>query len=808
MISNQQITWEQADDASREILQQTRQQSDSVSHFEMACSMFSLPVRSSEYEVIQELNALRLCWNCLIRDLLRSYDAPEAAYDLCEVITEFYHHMCSIDQYGDILNSVLTYCDQASGAALVIENPLSRTGFAGLIRRENEDHLGADDLQLAVIPVPSDMRQFLDATEWDQVPRTDISHFDIPDYPAKKTTYRSMKDSLGTLDLWIWIHPDRVDKTVQQKLDQLAVLVRGGILSMTAPRGLRLKSRSSHSLHDRTMQRVNEATRSVLTLHRYVPEAGSTEDRERKPVEQLLRDIRGFTLAREVAAYNIETDEDGEIHSRVIARYPEGDHPISTGLGSATLKALLSRPRLHELTDRASRVVFPVLANGHTLCLIELVFGSEEEMARMLPSVAAFAPRLGVSLFMQRLLSLIEVLMDLMSDGPHRGNEIAEHLARLLGQSACSAWAFDRTTDRLILQQRWGLFLPQFGSTTLDAASGSLIREAIEHGEYLHLDIAHTELSVRHRDQLLASGMKQAIVVPIVEEEIGVVLLLWSRAGYRSDFFSTDDIAIIRFVASWLFTAFRLGTQAARHDRSIDRIMASLGHELMAPLSSIAGHLETIPSMRGDDRKIMNDVKAILNYAASYVDTLFSFAQLQTSSRNEPETKRPEKTRERFFEGIVFKVRTALEMQMAAKDLEMTCHFDPKAFPPYIAVTQLEEQYLYSIIFNLCANAVKYSERNGKSRVIRVVGARSTNWIRVSIENDGIGVPEGEDELIFRRSIRGSNATTASATGSGFGLFIARQLALQLGGKLYLAKTSSPTVFMLELPTEFAVWSE
>jgi signal transduction histidine kinase len=69
----------------------------------------------------------------------------------------------------------------------------------------------------------------------------------------------------------------------------------------------------------------------------------------------------------------------------------------------------------------------------------------------------------------------------------------------------------------------------------------------------------------------------------------------------------------------------------------------------------------------------------------------------------------------------------------------------------------------------------------------------------VRVRDEGPGVEPQERERIFDRFVRGRAA--AAIAGSGIGLYVSRELATRMGGRLVLEETSPlGSVFALELP--------
>jgi signal transduction histidine kinase/ligand-binding sensor protein len=101
-------------------------------------------------------------------------------------------------------------------------------------------------------------------------------------------------------------------------------------------------------------------------------------------------------------------------------------------------------------------------------------------------------------------------------------------------------------------------------------------------------------------------------------------------------------------------------------------------------------------------------------------------------------------------------------------------------------------------MFNLIFNAIKYS--NKKSKITIELQELKDDY-EIDIINEGIGVPMGEEELIFQKFRQGSNADIVAAYGAGLGLPVAREMARKQGGDVRLINGArEKTIFALILP--------
>ena len=107
-------------------------------------------------------------------------------------------------------------------------------------------------------------------------------------------------------------------------------------------------------------------------------------------------------------------------------------------------------------------------------------------------------------------------------------------------------------------------------------------------------------------------------------------------------------------------------------------------------------------------------------------------------------------------------------------------------------------------LMNLVNNAVKYADPEKAERWVRVGAKLHGNgddldraWI-VHVADNGLGIPESLQNRVFARHFR---AHPEVAEGTGFGLSIARHLAMQAGGAIdFESKEGEGTTFYLTIP--------
>jgi PAS domain S-box-containing protein len=113
-----------------------------------------------------------------------------------------------------------------------------------------------------------------------------------------------------------------------------------------------------------------------------------------------------------------------------------------------------------------------------------------------------------------------------------------------------------------------------------------------------------------------------------------------------------------------------------------------------------------------------------------------------------------------------------------------------------LPVVLADRTYVERVFINLITNALKFSPED---KDVTVDAAREGDAVRVSVTDQGIGIPPDEIPYIFERYRRGS--ATLKAAGSGLGLFIAQAIVKAHGGRIWVESTANRgSAFSFTLP--------
>jgi signal transduction histidine kinase len=129
----------------------------------------------------------------------------------------------------------------------------------------------------------------------------------------------------------------------------------------------------------------------------------------------------------------------------------------------------------------------------------------------------------------------------------------------------------------------------------------------------------------------------------------------------------------------------------------------------------------------------------------------------------------------------------------SAAGREITCEIAEE-----LPTIRVDRDALFSAVWNLMENAAKYSPTTSP---IRVFVRRQQDRILLGVEDQGSGIPPGEQQSIFQKFVRGADAKQAGIRGVGIGLALVQRIIEAHGGSVQLqSEPGRGSTFTLVLP--------
>ena len=236
--------------------------------------------------------------------------------------------------------------------------------------------------------------------------------------------------------------------------------------------------------------------------------------------------------------------------------------------------------------------------------------------------------------------------------------------------------------------------------------------------------------------------------------------------------------------------AFRDATHDRRLENLRSQFVATISHELRTPLASLHGAALTLrehdlPAQTQDD--LLEMIAEQSNRLANLVEEILVAGQLDSGSlRVVADTFDPEEL-----------VRGVVKVGQSRVGEETTIEV---VVPPVVPKAHGDSERTRQVLLNLLDNAIKYSPSGGR---IEVGLAAAGDRLRFTVQDQGLGIPVGEQERIFDKFYRLDPDQRRGIGGTGLGLYICRELVQSMHGRIWVqSEPGRGTTFAFELPAE------
>jgi signal transduction histidine kinase len=227
-------------------------------------------------------------------------------------------------------------------------------------------------------------------------------------------------------------------------------------------------------------------------------------------------------------------------------------------------------------------------------------------------------------------------------------------------------------------------------------------------------------------------------------------------------------------------------TKLRESEQLKSELVRIVSHELRTPLASVLGFTSLLLTRDIEPEDQRRYLEIIDSQGRRLSSLLNDFLDVERLEEGQLEMARE-----------LVDMRTVVGEQARLFAGQSAKHKLDVVLPPKPLSVRGDPNRLAQVVANLLSNAIKYSPDGG---TVEVVGERYDNVARVSVHDQGLGIPDELHERVFAKFFRG-NAGSSGITGSGLGLTIARSVVEAHGGQMDFESASGKgSTFWLELP--------
>lgn len=234
-------------------------------------------------------------------------------------------------------------------------------------------------------------------------------------------------------------------------------------------------------------------------------------------------------------------------------------------------------------------------------------------------------------------------------------------------------------------------------------------------------------------------------------------------------------------------------TSLRQLDKAKDEFVSMASHQLRTPLTSVKGYLSMV--LEGDTGRITDPQRDLLNQAFAssermvrLINDFLNVSRIQTGKFVIDKTPV-------MLPKLVSEEIDSLKPNAEARNLKFV-YKPPKDFP----AIKLDEGKIRQVVMNFADNAVYYSHENTAINIDLHIKDKKVFF---AVKDSGIGVPKDEQEHLFTKFFRASNAKKQRPDGTGVGIYLAKRVIEAHGGEIIFESTEGQgSTFGFSLPIE------
>jgi signal transduction histidine kinase/ligand-binding sensor domain-containing protein/CheY-like chemotaxis protein len=286
-------------------------------------------------------------------------------------------------------------------------------------------------------------------------------------------------------------------------------------------------------------------------------------------------------------------------------------------------------------------------------------------------------------------------------------------------------------------------------------------------------------------------GIPESMLIMKVQAEEGE----GAPAGYLlfehmtdENAFDKQDIQLLKELRDHIASAFikskllleleakRGAAEAANYSKSL--FLARMSHEIRTPMNSVIGFADMLKDtdLNEEQREYIRNITRSGEALLNLIDEILDFSKIEAG-------KLSFQPIDFDLEAAAFDVCRQMQPHLEGKPVEILCRIGGRV-PAYV---RSDAGRIRQVLINLMGNAVKFTEA-GEIELSVDIEEKTHERLKLHarVRDTGIGISKDQLKHIFELFQQADGSVTRKYGGTGLGLAISRQIALLMGGDIWV----------------------
>lgn len=220
--------------------------------------------------------------------------------------------------------------------------------------------------------------------------------------------------------------------------------------------------------------------------------------------------------------------------------------------------------------------------------------------------------------------------------------------------------------------------------------------------------------------------------------------------------------------------------------------LANMSHEIRTPMNGILGFAELLKDRDLSEEEELKYIEIIEKSGHRMLNLINDIIDISKIESDQMEVSLSETNVSELIDFIEVFFRPEIE----GKGMQFICDVD-QSLKDTIIISDQEK--ISAVLINLVNNAIKYSNEGS----ISVGYNRVDQFLEFFVKDTGIGIPEADVGMIFKRFVQVNMNTKKTLIGNGLGLAITKAYVEMLGGKIWVeSAVDKGSVFRFTIPSK------